>query len=135
MPQMINLRRSPCYCTIILALGYISDPVYSLGHLVYGQILFQDFKRFYRVKIFKMGKISFFLLFGPPLRKNRSQGPENTCNLSNLTSIVVKMLFKNSRLSFCLCQLQLKMCKMSNSADSTLIYSRSLALTTNFGPK
>ena len=31
--------------------------------------------RFYRVKIFKMGKISFFLLFGPPLRKNRSQGP------------------------------------------------------------
>ena len=29
--------------------------------------------RFYRVKIFKIGKISFFLLFGPPLGKNRSQ--------------------------------------------------------------
>ena len=35
--------------------------------------------------------------------------------------------FKNSRHSFRLCQLQLKMCKMSNSADFTLIYSRSLA--------
>ena len=34
--------------------------------------------------------------------------------------------FKNSRLSNNLCQLQLKMCKMSNSADLTLIYSRSL---------
>ena len=33
--------------------------------------------RFYRVKIFKIGKISFFLLFGPPLGKNRSQGPVN----------------------------------------------------------
>ena len=33
--------------------------------------------RFYRVKFFKMGKISFFILFGPPLRKNRSQGPDN----------------------------------------------------------
>ena len=31
--------------------------------------------RFYRVKIFKIGKISFFLLFGPPLGKHRSQGP------------------------------------------------------------
>ena len=31
--------------------------------------------RFYRVKIFKMDKISFSLLFGPPLGKNRSQGP------------------------------------------------------------
>ena len=30
---------------------------------------------FYRVKIFKMDKISFSLLFGPPLGKNRSQGP------------------------------------------------------------
>ena len=44
----------------------------------------------------------------------------------NLTSVVVKMLFKNSRLSFCLCQLQLKTWEISNSADSTLIYSRSL---------
>ena len=32
---------------------------------------------FYRVKIFKMDKISFSLLFGPPLGKNRSQGPGN----------------------------------------------------------
>ena len=31
--------------------------------------------RFYRVKIFKMRKISFFILVGPPLGKNRSQGP------------------------------------------------------------
>ena len=28
-----------------------------------------------------MGKISFFLLFGPPLRKNRSQGPVYTYNI------------------------------------------------------
>ena len=31
--------------------------------------------RFYRVKIFKIGKISFFVLLGPPLGKNRSQAP------------------------------------------------------------
>ena len=31
--------------------------------------------RFYRVKIFKVGKISFFVLVGPPLGKNRSQAP------------------------------------------------------------
>ena len=29
-----------------------------------------------------MGKISFFLLFGAPLRKNRSQGPAYTCLLN-----------------------------------------------------
>ena len=33
---------------------------------------------FYRVKFFKMDKISFPLLFGPPLGKNRSQGPGYT---------------------------------------------------------
>ena len=34
--------------------------------------------RFYRVKFFKMGKISFFVLVPPPtLGKNRSQAPEN----------------------------------------------------------
>ena len=33
--------------------------------------------RFYRVKIFKMRKISFSILVGPPLGKNRSQGPVN----------------------------------------------------------
>ena len=32
--------------------------------------------RFYRVKIFKIGKISFFVLLGPPLGKNRSQAPD-----------------------------------------------------------
>ena len=31
----------------------------------------------YRVKISKISKISFFLLFGPLLGKNRSQGPVN----------------------------------------------------------
>ena len=31
--------------------------------------------RFYRVKIFKIGEISFFVLLGPPLGKNRSQAP------------------------------------------------------------
>ena len=31
----------------------------------------------YRVKILKIRKISFFLLIGPPLGKNRSPAPDN----------------------------------------------------------
>ena len=56
----------------------------------------------------------------------RNENIITIATFQNITSIVVKMLFKNSRLSFLLCQLQLMTWKMSNSADSTLIYSRSL---------
>ena len=47
----------------------------------------------------------------------------------NITSIIIfKILFKNSRLSFRLCQLQLKTRKMSNSADPTLKRALSIIL-------
>ena len=46
-------------------------------------------------------------------------------NLSE-QQIVVKILFKYSRLWYCLCQLQLKTWKLTKSAVPTLIYSRSL---------
>ena len=59
----------------------------------------------------------------------RNQKYYDIATFQNITSIVIKMLFKNSRLSFCLCQLQLKTWKMSNSADLTLIYSRALSLS------
>ena len=39
--------------------------------------------RFYRVKIFKMGKISFSILVGSPLLgKNHSQAPDKLCTTS-----------------------------------------------------
>ena len=42
--------------------------------------------RFYRVKILKIGKISFFVLLGPPLGKNRSQAPAQVCIYTKVSS-------------------------------------------------
>ena len=57
------------------------------------------------------------------MKKIFSKNPDYyyNCKLSKHHFIVTKMLFKNSRLSFRLCQLQLKTSKMSNSADPTFI--------------